>query len=258
MANVATTKSTEKIYKLGGFLYWVPWEEDKSIDEVFVTELASSAAIGDTSITVDQVTAFPATGTIYISGETGTRAYTAITGTAITLATLTAAHSAEAIVEVVRVSGATVTSYNGFSCFGYSAQSMFNPGIEESEPIITESGKVITGFAPPDEPTFTVDLLQSDIDSLAFMLQKDVESATENGATVIKSTSAFKDIAAIYVARSVGPSGAESVFVFKFPHLQRTGSEDITFNNEPRQVSVSFRCMDDKVDGYKYKILVEE
>jgi len=135
---------------------------------------------------------------------------------------------------------------------------MFNAGISESESIITESGDVISGFAPPDEPTFTVTLDQSDIDSLGFMLQKDIESATENGATVIKSTSTFKDIAAIYVATSVTPSGAVKVFVIKFPHLQRSGSEDINFDNELRQVSVTFKVMDDLTDGYKYKILHEE
>ena len=200
MANIATSKSTEKILKLGGFLYWVPWDEDKAIDDVFVAELSAAAASGATSISVDQVTAFPATGTININGETAPLAYSAITGTDITLATLTAAHSIGDIVEVVQATGSTITSYSGFSCLGYSAGSMFNAGISESESIITESGDVISGFAPPDEPTFTVTLDQSDIDSLGFMLQKDIESATENGATVIKSTSTFKDIAAIYVA----------------------------------------------------------
>lgn len=258
MANIATSKSTEKILKLGGFLYWVPWDEDKAIDDVFVAELSAAAASGATSISVDQVTAFPATGTININGETAPLAYSAITGTDITLATLTAAHSIGDIVEVVQATGSTITSYSGFSCLGYSAGSMFNAGIGESESIITEGGDVISGFTPPDEPTFTVTLDQSDIDSLGFMLQKDIESATENGATVIKSTSTFKDIAAIYVATSVTPSGAVKVFVIKFPHLQRSGSEDINFDNELRQVSVTFKVMDDLTDGYKYKILHEE
>lgn len=258
MANIATSKSNEKILKLGGFLYWVPWEEDKAIDDVYVAELVEAAASGATGISVDQVTAFPATGTININGETAPLAYTAITGTDITLAALTAAHSIGEIVEVVQATGATITSYSGFSCLGYSSGSMFNAGIGESESIITESGDVITGFAPPDEPTFTVTLDQADIDSLGFMLQKDIEASTENGATVIKSTSTFKDIAAIYVAISVTPSGAEKVFVIKFPHLQRSGSEDINFDNDLRQVALTFKVMDDKTDGYKYKILHEE
>jgi len=259
MANIATTKSVNSVFKHGGFLYWVPWDEDKSIDEVYVAELASKAEAGDLAITVDQVTAFPATGSIYMADETGgVLAYSAVTGTAITLATLTADHAIGTIVEVVQATGATVTSYNGFSCMGYSAETEFNPGIGDSETIMTENGFAITGFSSPAEPTLSVTFLQSDFDSLAMILQKDIEASTENGASVIESTSTFRDIAAIYVARSQAPDGTEKTFVFKFPHLQRNGAEPVVFNNEVRQTTVSFRALYDKTDGYEYKVLCEE
>lgn len=252
--NTSTSRSSEKIMKDGGFLYWVPWEEAKKITDVFVAELTSPAVTGATGIDVDQVVGMPATGTIYINGETAPLAYTAITGTHITIAALTKDHSAGEIVEVVQATGATITSYSGFNCLGWTESSMFNAGVPAPNYITTERSQRIQGFSGIAEPKITIVAQQSDIDTMAFFYQKDVSAATLNGATVIDSETQLPDIAAIYVAIRTNPSGVEYPVVFWFPHLKLNGSPDHMFSSEQAKTSLTFDILYDDADQRDYRI----
>jgi len=246
--NITPAKNAAEIMKRGGFLYLTEYDSTKDIDLNIISYLSADVALGATNLLPLFVHGIFTSGTVNYNTEQRTFA---LSGATMTITATTAAVSKGEELYCYQDGG-----YTTFVCVGHSEETTFNAGNPEETYIVNEVEENVGAFADSSvAPVFTHRVLQSGIDQLAIACAKDVETSTENGATVISNT-ALTDYAGLYVTQRLTAQGTKKYYVIKFPHLKISTSPDVMFTpNEKTTLELQFKVLYDAVADYDYKIL---
>ena len=233
--NIDFSKDAKKILRKGGQLFLTAYDSTKKLRPCMVGIVAKDAEIGD-DLELEWTAGFPTSGDIMV-GSTS-EAYTAITGNVLTITDgLSAAVTAGAVVLVY-----TTESYAAIQHAGYLESVDFNDGIQEAQKVQDINGDYPAAFNNPDEPTFSVTLLQSGIDELALACGKDIEETPVNGLRMVNSSSSQLSYAGILVSPMEKGDGSGNTYqVLYMFNMRVNGSPSVrTVSTEARKLEVPF------------------